>query len=99
MPRPHIRALRTARCTWLAFNVTRLATHRTFSSPASHASVSRLVVSTCVRIPVSGSRLVETAVRTDSCTAAAGVGRVVFMSAILPTRRPAGYSSERTELL
>lgn len=43
--------------------VTRTALHLTCSSPATHASSSREFVSTWVRLPVAGSRLVDTAVR------------------------------------
>ena len=43
--------------------VTRTALHLTCSSPAAHASSSREFVSTWVRLPVAGSRLVDSAVR------------------------------------
>ena len=83
MASPHARfgrrALRSAR---LPSNATRLHPKRTRNSPCSQSIRSRLVVSNCVRAPVSGSRLVETAVRVDSWMAAV-VGRVgVFMASM-----------------
>ncbi len=83
MASPHARfgrrALRSVR---LPSNATRLHPKRTRNSPCSQSIRSRLVVSSCVCAPVSGSLLVETAVLTDSWTAAV-VGRVgVFMASM-----------------
>lgn len=75
--RPGRRSTRSAR---FPSSVTRLHPKRTLNSPCSQSIRRRLVVSSCVCAPVSVSRLVETAVLTDSWTAAA-VGRVgVFMA-------------------
>ena len=58
------RARRIDRCKARSASiVTRTALHLTCSSPATHASSSREFVSTWVRLPVAGSRLVDTAVR------------------------------------
>ena len=63
--------------------VTRTALHLTCSSPATHASSSREFVSTCVRLPVAGSRLVDTAVRVllwKGANAGAGACGVFMLS-------------------
>jgi len=73
---------RVTRRSRFGFSATRLDWQRTRNSPPSHHIARRDVSMVCTRAPVSASRFVEIAVRTDSWTVAAGVGRVVFMAAI-----------------
>ena len=64
-------------------SATREAIHRTCSSPATHSIVKRLLVSTRVVSPVMGSRLVDMALRAESCSVAAcGAVLFVFMARI-----------------
>lgn len=67
------------------FNNTREVLQFTCSSPRTHTKVSRLVVNTCTRSPLIGSRLVDTAVRVDSWT---GIALIVcvFMGVTVPLR-------------
>lgn len=70
------RGVRSAR---LPSITTRLHSQLTRNSPCSQSSRKRLVVSTCVCAPVSGSQFLEMLVRTDSCMAAV-VRDAVFMA-------------------
>lgn len=75
-----------------AANVTSLLWHRIRSSPASHHISSRLVRSTCVRLPVAVSVFADSAVRVlewikPAVAGAARGWRVVFMRLIF--RSPA----------
>lgn len=70
-----------------AASVTSLLLHRIRSSPASHHISSRLVRSTCVRLPVAVSVFADSAVRVLEWTRPAVAGaerglRVVFMGLI-----------------
>jgi hypothetical protein len=70
-PHPHsLPRVRRAGTRWASSSI-RLAWNLTRSSPASQAMSNRLVVITRCCSPVYGSRLVEMAVRTDSCRAEA----------------------------
>lgn len=67
-------------------STTLVALQATTSSPPIHVSVSRLLVSTWLLSPVSGSRLTDSDERVETCRAPAGVlksgvGCAVFMDA------------------
>lgn len=70
---------RGARSARLPSITTRLHSQLTRNSPCSQSSRKRLVVSTCVCTPVSGSQFLEMLVRTDSCMAAV-VRAAAFMA-------------------
>lgn len=80
MASPHARfGLRGIFSARLPSSSTRLHSQLTRSSPCNQSSRKRLVVSTCVCAPVSGSQFLEMLVRTDSCMAAV-VRDAVFMA-------------------
>lgn len=94
-------AQRTRRAGRSPRNCTVVPSHRTCSSPATHASRNRLEVITRRASPVSGSRLMVMAVRELSCTRPAaaganGVGRVEFMAAMV-ARHPAAVHVQISE--
>lgn len=80
-------------------SATRLQPKRTRNSPCSQSIRSRLVVSNCVCAPVSGSRLVEMAVLTDSWTAAVVWRAGVFMDCSLARQPQKTYSNKSEQLL
>lgn len=81
MASPHARfELRGIFSARLPTSSTRLHSQLTRNSPCSQSSRNRLVVSTCVCAPVSGSQFLEMLVLVDSCNGAAVMRCAVFMT-------------------